>query len=43
MSAAEGQSEQSNSLTISKVVQYALMAAGVVAIVGLALWFVGTW
>jgi len=37
MSAAEGQSDQNNSLTISKVVQYALMAAGVVAIVWVVL------
>ena len=33
MSAAEGQSDQNNSLTISKVVQYALMATGFVYIV----------
>jgi len=38
MSAAEGQSEQSNrALTISNVVQYVLMAAGFVAIVWVVL------
>ena len=37
MSAAEGQSQQNNSLTISNIVQYVLMAAGFVAIVWVVL------